>query len=281
MIVGFPVDEGVRRNKGRTGAAMAPEQIRDELYRMTPDAIAPRSFASVLRSTHDVGNLRVASSMEVMQERLGTFVATAFDAGIVPIILGGGHETAFGHFLGYAHSGRNVEIINIDAHADVRELVEGKGHSGSPFRQALEHDTKACRRYSVAGLQPMRNAEAHIEYLRRHGSRFYWADEFDRSSIDRLFVRSDDRHDLMVTIDMDAIDQTHAPGVSAPCAAGLDAGVVLEVARIAGRTAAVRSLDIVEVNPMYDADSRTSRLAARIIWSFLRGLTYRLLSNAR
>ncbi|HEV2873534.1 MAG TPA: class I SAM-dependent methyltransferase, partial [Thermoleophilaceae bacterium] len=46
-----------------------------------------------------------------------------------------------------------VEILNWDAHADVRELKQGQAHSGSPFRQAIEDASRVCRRYSVAGLQ--------------------------------------------------------------------------------------------------------------------------------
>src|SRR3712207_7676746 len=44
-----------------------------------------------------------------------------------------GHETGYGHFLGYARARKQVWILNWDAHPDVRELKDGQGHSGSPL----------------------------------------------------------------------------------------------------------------------------------------------------
>ena len=51
------------------------------------------------------------------------------------------------------------------AHPDVRPLKDGHGHSGSPFRQALEHPSGLCRDYTVAGLNPPAVARAHLDYL--------------------------------------------------------------------------------------------------------------------
>ncbi|MDX1548872.1 MAG: arginase family protein, partial [Rhodothermales bacterium] len=139
VILGFPCDEGVRRNGGRPGAAAAPDALRQALYRFTPDARHAEAFHDLLAHTADLGNLRVEGTMEEAQRALGRALAPFLQRGAVPIVLGGGHETAFGHFLGYAEAGRAVSILNVDAHADVRPLRDGRGHSGSPFRQALEH----------------------------------------------------------------------------------------------------------------------------------------------
>src|SRR5947209_4683156 len=57
VIVGFPVDDGVRRNGGRGGAAQGPAAIRQALYRLTPDPENHAEFVSLLGRTTDLGDL--------------------------------------------------------------------------------------------------------------------------------------------------------------------------------------------------------------------------------
>ncbi len=125
-ILGFPCDEGVRRNNARDGAAAAPDTIREALYRLTPDD--DPAFVQLLARTIDFGNLALATELHLSQDRLGVIVATCLEHGTIPLMIGGGHETAFGHFLGYVHAGRDVAALNWDAHPDVRPLNDGHGH---------------------------------------------------------------------------------------------------------------------------------------------------------
>ena len=80
---------------------------------------------------------------------------------------------------------------------------------------------------------------------------------------------------LMVTFDMDAVDQAFAPGVSAPCVNGLHHDLWLTAAYLAGRNEQVSSFDLSEVNPSFDRDGQTAKLAALTIWQFLLGLSQR------
>lgn len=274
VILGFPSDEGVRRNGGRPGAAKAPDEIRKILYKMTPDAENPQSFVHLIEHTNDIGTLAVSEDLHKDQQNLGDVVAGYLEQDIVPIILGGGHETAFGHFLGYAKAGLQAAILNVDAHTDVRPLKNGQVHSGSPFRQALEHRAGCCDTYLVAGLQPHSVAQSHLEYIDSHGGQYYFRDETNITNISGLFHAHESPR-LMVTFDMDAIDQAFAPGVSAPCANGLPPDLWLTAAYLAGRNEQVTSFDLSEFNPAYDRDSQTARLAALTIWHFLLGLSQR------
>ncbi len=273
-IAGFPVDDGVRINGGRVGAAHAPDDVRSTLYSMTPDSRSARQHASVLERTIDVGNLRTGRSLAEKQAALGSFVASCLSAGVVPVILGGGHETAYGHFLGYVDAGRPVNIVNVDAHADVRPLLGDQGHSGSPFRQALEHESARCQSYTVAGLQPGRNATAHMDFLERHGAEKIWADATTIEGLTSSLAPSEGGP-VMLTIDLDAVDHSYAPGVSAPTVDGLEQQLVVDFALRAGAAPSVSSFDLVEANPLVDEGGRTVRLAAHIIWTFLLGFSQR------
>src|SRR6476659_9227346 len=98
VIVGFPVDDGVCRNGGRVGAAQGPAAIRQALFRLTPDPENPAEFANLLGRTIDLGDLKPTGDLEADQENLGEVLAPHLSRGAVPIVLGGGHETAYGHF---------------------------------------------------------------------------------------------------------------------------------------------------------------------------------------
>lgn len=272
VIVGFPSDEGVRRNCGRVGAAGAPDRIRRVLYRLTPDAEAYEPFARLIQETTDLGNLVVTDDVERDQVALGEALEPYVAAGSFVILLGGGHETSFGHFLGYARSHRDVRIVNLDAHPDVRPVNSAGAHSGSPFRQALLDPSGRCRGYTVAGLRPQCVATAHLAFLAEHGARVVWGRDLDAGAAARLY---DGPGPILASFDMDAVSAAEAPGVSAPAPEGLTSATWLAAAQAAGRSPAVSSLDLVEVNPTVDPDARTERLAALTIWYVLKGLAGR------
>ena len=273
ILLGFPSDEGVRRNGGRPGAAAAPDAIRQALYKLTPDAHAHDAFIDLLAHTVDLGNLHLAATMEKSQQRLGEVLEPYLRMGAVPIILGGGHETAYGHFQGYVQAEHPVAILNWDAHPDVRPLRHGEGHSGSPFREALDHPSGVCTGYTVAGLLPHSVARAHLDYLQAQGAHFYWRDELTPTLIDACYSQS--KGSMMVTFDADAIDQVYAPGVSAPAVCGMAPNLWMKAAFEAGRCPRVTSVDVVEVNPSVDVGGQTVRLAALTVWHILRGLAER------
>lgn len=273
-LVGFPVDEGVARNGGRPGAAEAPSKLREWLYGMTPDARRHQAFVDLLRHTKDLGNLEEDGPLQERQDTLGAVLDPLLRQGVVPIILGGGHETAYGHFSGYVQAEQDVTILNWDAHPDVRPLVDGRPHSGSSFRQALEHPTGLCRHYTVAGLLPHSTAPAHLQFIEAHDGRYLWAENISRQTVEAIYEST--TGPTMVTFDLDAVDQAQAPGVSAPAVGGMDQELWLYAAYQAGRCPQVTSIDVVELNPPVDLDDRTARLAALTVMQILRGLADRL-----
>lgn len=274
VIVGFPSDEGISRNGGKVGASEAPDLIRQALYKLTPDPRTYDAFHRLLGQTLDAGNVSVSGEVESDQQRLGSLIAQWLSEDVIPIILGGGHETAFGHFLGYVEKNTPVEILNIDAHADVRPLKGGLAHSGSPFYQALEHPSRICEKYSVLGLAPWSVSRAHVQYLESKSASYNWLDEVTPALLEEHFGSLN--KPTMVTLDMDAVAQGSAPGVSAPAAMGLPLQVFCHAAFLAGTSRFVSSIDLVEVSPPHDIHERTTRAAALVIWHFLKGLAERL-----
>ncbi|MDZ7758217.1 formimidoylglutamase [Rhodohalobacter sp.] len=272
-LIGFPSDEGVKINGGRPGASKAPKLIFEELLKLTPHPIHFDKHIKSLERTESLNLLECSGDLSADHKRLGKSTASSLSDQVLPVILGGGHETAFGHFLGYAKSELPVNIINIDAHADVRELKKGKAHSGSPFRQAVEHQSGICKSYNVYGLNPASVLVDHLAYVQNRGEAV-----FEQSfSVDAILNRLNlfDENSIMVTMDMDAVRQADAPGVSAPNASGITKEDWLKLAYGFGNHPKVTSFDLCEVNPEFDRDNQTVKLAALTVWYFLLGVSLR------
>lgn len=276
-LVGFPSDEGVRRNGGRVGAAEGPGTLRAALYKMTPDARQAKAFARLLGRTVDLGDVPVTGDLEADQAALAEVVAALLDRGVTPVVLGGGHETTYGHARGFLDAGRPLHLLNWDAHADVRPLVDGPdgrplGHSGSPFRQALEHPSGGAASYTVAGLVPGRVAPAHAAYVQARGETV-WLDELGAERIDQISAGM--RPGTLVSFDLDLLDAGAMPAVSAPGAGGLSPALWLRAAEACARNRNAASFDVVELCPAFDRDGIGAALAARTVWHLLTGLAQR------
>lgn len=154
-LLGFACDEGVRRNKGRTGAADGPATLRRALANMASHQGHDRCV--------DMGTISVdGEQLEVAHQALREAVADCQRAGKRTLVLGGGHETAFGHGAGVldAFPGEKVGIINLDAHLDLR--FAECASSGTPFRQlALECDAQQRGfHYTCIGVSRAANTQA-------------------------------------------------------------------------------------------------------------------------
>jgi formiminoglutamase len=260
VLLGFPQDEGIRRNHGRVGAAEAPREIRRWLYRLTPwDGESDCDLAG--NPPLDAGDLRTSGDLEQSQEQFGAVIAELLRAGAVPIVLGGGHETAFGHYLGYPWPGH-------------------KGHSGSPFRQAIEHPSRPLPggRYICLGAEPSQVSRQHLDYVRERGGVVRWRSEVEedlKAALTTACLQFSAGGPVYVSLDADIVRSADVPGVSAPNPSGLEGRDVFAAMRAAAQLQAVTSFDIVEVCPPLDPDGQSARWAALTVWNILMGLTAR------
>lgn len=267
-IIGFASDEGVRRNKGRTGAAAAPAAVRK--------ALGPLAF-HLDRAVCDAGDVAVAGeALEEGQARLGGAVAALLDAGHLTVVLGGGHETAYASYLGVSAAeavqrGQRLGVLNLDAHFDLRD--EPTPSSGTPFLQMARAEAAAGRdfRYAVVGISEANNTRTLFDTAGRLGVR-YLLDEDCAPDRVQEFVASflAEIDVLYLTIDLDVLPAAVAPGVSAPAAYGVPLPVVSAVCRQVAASGKLLHCDVAELNPEFDIDNRTARVAARLVDTLLR-----------
>lgn len=260
VLLGYGVDEGIRRNQGRIGASLGPDAIRDRLGKL-----AYHHTTSIL----DGGDIHNSADLEHCQDQLAHAVANICSHQAIPVVLGGGHDIAYGHFKGLAaaHPDARIGIINFDAHLDYRE-PSPEGTSGTPFYQILnEYDAG----YLAIGIQKASNHKRMWDAALDKGARIIPLTKCDRlPSIKEdleAFISGYDA--IYITVDMDGFSSAYSPGVSAPNPIGLTPIFVLETIQHICSLTKVISLDIAETNPTYERDQSTARLAASIVYSFI------------
>lgn len=268
VLVGFCCDEGVRRNKGRVGAKDGPHAIRKALANLAWHQHHP---------VYDAGDVRCDDGdMEGAQSRLADVVADAIRSGHRPLILGGGHETAWGTFQGIvaAKPDANVGVINIDAHLDLR--ADEPGNSGTPFFQIAKWCEANARtfRYVCLGVAEPSNTLALFECAAELGGEWIPDDDFfppdrrePREYIDEFVRRIEHVH---LSIDLDVLPGATMPAVSAPAARGLALDILEVVLDRVLASGKVVGIDLVELNPRFDIDGNGARIAARLAYQITK-----------
>lgn len=273
VIIGVPQDKGVLRNKGRGGASKAPDEVRKQLYRLTPFNFRFKNQITRLK-IFDLGNLKVEGELEEIHERLAFVVEEIVKAEILPIVIGGGHDIAFPNYLGFAKNFEKEKkfVINIDTHLDVRESKVR--NSGTPFRQILESELKPDKIFEI-GIQSYANSIYHFEYAVENGVIVFTLDEVREKGFDFVFsiLRTEiGTHPAHLSFDIDSVRNADAPGASATYPDGLKAEDVLRLALFCGMNLNVNVVDISEINPEFDLDGKTARLASLFVLNFLTGV---------
>ncbi|MBS1549457.1 MAG: formimidoylglutamase [Bacteroidetes bacterium] len=260
---GFAVDEGVRRNKGRVGAKDAPDVIRRNMSNFPVQSSEFRLL--------DFGNVFCLNqNLEAAQKDLSERVSLALKNEAKSIVFGGGHEVTYAHYTGVkmAFPDQKIGIINFDAHFDNREPEPGVGaSSGTGFWQiAQEGEIHSLH----IGIQKNSNTKKLFETAEQFQMQYLLSDEiyfenlsYLKSRMDALFQKVDK---VYVTICMDVFNASIAPGVSAAAYNGIfaDATFMACFRHILHHNKTI-ALDVAEVNPQYDIQDRTARLAASLV----------------
>ncbi|TVR20896.1 MAG: arginase [Anaerolineaceae bacterium] len=264
VLLGLPQDEGVRRNRGRVGARHAPSAIREYFY---------RTVARTDITLFDAGDTRISDglTLEAIHERHQAIVAQIIADGKTLIVLGGGNDTSYPDCAALAQATDSQPLaFNIDAHFDVR--ADTPRNSGTPYRQLLEGGFIRADGFFEIGYQPFANPPAYHDYLREKGVQTFPLAAVRGEALPALLRRllaESDANAVFWGVDMDVVRASDAPGVSAVNPTGLSGEALCTVATIAGAEERTRLFEITEVNPHYDVDGRTSRLASAAIWHFL------------
>lgn len=280
-LLGLPDDLGVRLNHGRPGAKEGPTALRRALASFGADYDYHRSAAVDLH-VYDAGDIEPApgdseSALHATHDRVTRAVRELHEMGMVTVCVGGGHDLTFPSVRALSlHAKSPVGGINIDPHLDVRETVG----SGMPYRAAIQGGFLDAQRFVEFGVGRFANSAEHLEYLRSRSAAIIGVEKARdfKSAIPVAFDRAFPAGKAdpgFVSLDLDVLDGSVAPGVSAVNPDGLSVDRVLKVIERAGEHPAVKHFDIMELSPPNDHADRTARVAALCVLTFLAGFEER------
>jgi arginase len=279
----------------RRGVDMGPSAIRyadlaDELAAASVDAVDAGDLLVPRAEERDPGDksAKFLPEIEEVCTRLGDEVAGAIDTGHTPLVLGGDHAVAIGSLVGCSRDA-DVGAIWFDAHGDFNtpETSPSGNVHGMPLAAALGEGSFASEEWAHAtglreenvvyvGLRTLDESER--DAIRDSDMTAYTMRDIDERGItavvdDALDEATDGVDGIHVSFDVDWLDPDEAPGVGTPVRGGAtyrEAHAALETVAERDRAEDIlRSMDIVEVNPILDESNRTADIAAELAASAL------------
>ncbi len=278
VLIGAPDDRGVFNVGGRIGAATGPLAARTALDKL---------MLGPLDKGEDIST---CGFLEEAHRRLRAATTGALKSGQTPIVIGGGHDYGYPHIGGMADAFgvSKIGLINIDAHLDVRETTGGVITSGSPYFLALEEGCLQGPHFVEFGIQPHCNKADRFAYLKSRKARVLMLGDARggaggiinsfRRELKKLLAK---KLKVAVSVDLDAVANAYAPGVSAPQADGLTPAELFAIMEECGTSAGVVSLGFFELAPPLDRDDMTARLCATAIHRFVCAIPNRPASKRR
>lgn len=275
-LLGLADDLGVRLNGGRPGAKDGPRAFREAFSRFG----VGEPFGWDWPRVFDAGDIIPAKgegveALKKTHDRVTEAVKAMLDLGLFPIGIGGGHDLTYPFVRGVIEwyeatkqakraglrpMNQGFHGIYFDAHLDVRDTPG----SGMPFRELIEEC--GVEALTVLGLNPFANTREHVDWFLDNGGAFGEDDEIGVPTVERP---------TFVSFDLDVLDASCAPGVSALNPAGWSTGLAEAWLDGLGAESNVRCFDIMEFNPAQDPSGRTARVVVHLFLSFLHGFARR------
>lgn len=267
VLLGLACDAGVKRNQGRSGAAGGPVALRRAAANLAWHLTTP---------LYDGGDVVChQDELEIAQQLYAQQVAARLSEGHRVLGLGGGHEIAYGSFMGLVgHLCRDgnrprIGIVNFDAHLDLRQSA--KASSGTPFNQCalLCEQMGMPFHYTCIGVSRNNNTQALFERARQLGTQIVLDDQLHSWDLSPLIAALDkaaaEVDYLYVTLCLDVLPAQVAPGVSAPAGRGMELSLLEYAIDRLKRSNKIVMADIAELNPDCDQHNQTARVAARLL----------------
>lgn len=280
-IIGVPIDLGADRR----GVDMGPSAIRyahlqqkmEGLgYTVQDEGNVDVPIAEMCKITNP--KLKYIDCIIPISRRISGAVSTSIQAGHFPLVIGGDHSLSIGSVRGAARN-RKIGVIWIDAHADfntAETTPSGNIHGMSlailcglgdkSLVQLWDETTPVIdpRSIAIIGARDLDTGEK--ANLREAGAMVMSMEQVDRYGMVAVVEKAiehvaRDTDGLYLSLDLDALDPRHAPGVGTPVPAGLTERETHLACELMAETGKLTGMDVVEVNPILDVQNQTAKLA--------------------
>ncbi len=292
-IIGVPMDLGASRR----GVDMGPSALRV--------AGLQARIKQLGYQVEDIGNISVKQPEEMSYgekrakylaeiadacKDLGAMVEKSLEENLVPIVLGGDHSIAAGSLSGVAahfkKKEKRIGLIWLDAHGDINTpesspsgnvhgmpLAAAMGYGATELVELLDFKPKVePQNISLVGIRDLDSQEKKL--AKKSGVHVFTMRDIDERGMrevmsDALKYAMDDTDGISVSLDMDFVDPSDAPGVGTPVRGGVTYREAHLAMEMIADTEAMVSLEVVEINPVIDEHNRTALLGVELVLSAL------------
>lgn len=283
-IIGAPLDMSI----GMRGASYGPTALRASLG-VIPGGDLPHMHTGVAwkreLSAVDYGNAPIDPfSTERSMPPVRRLVREIAETKAIPVVIGGDHSLAYPNIAGVAdvYGKENVGVIHFDAHYD----AGGQGFGGhlishaQPVRRLVDEGHILGKNYIQVGLRGYWPGEEGFRWMRENNFRYHTMAEIERDGWDAVLKRvvkeaNDGPKYLYISFDIDVMDPAYTPGTGTPEPGGLTPREIFPLLRRLCTENNLVGFDLVELNPMNDANLTTTLYANRIVQECLTGIAMR------
>ncbi len=252
ILLGLPYD---KTSSFRIGTNKGPEEIRKASYCFEPYLMEYGISLDQLY-LHDAGDIEEIKNFEELREKISEAISRIIGKDKFPIILGGEHSVSPPIVSSIQKNVSDLKILVLDAHLDFRDEYEGMKHSHATVSRRIS-EIVGIENITVGGVRSISSESAEKERpLFFTPAQMKENDRFDE-------ILEETNEPIYLSIDMDVVDPSYAPGVGNPEPFGLSSFKMKElVSRLSPH---LIGMDIVEINPKYDRSNMTANLGARLI----------------
>ena len=240
--------------RGETGF-YDPE--RDEVYLAAPDRIVDCGDAYLVQGDIEQSFLHVEQ-----------YVRKIAASGAVPAVMGGDHSISIPVARGLDRF-KDLTVVQFDAHLDWTDARDGQRYgNGSPMRRMSEmaHIGDMVQ-IGLRGMGSSRKED--FDDARAYGSKLVPCSAVKRDGVEAVLEQIPAGRQMYVTIDIDSLDISIAPGTGSPMPGGLDYDQITALLAGVAARGEVVAFDLVEVAPQYDPAGVTTRVASLIMLNFM------------
>lgn len=265
VVYGFPFDA---TTISRSGANYGPRAIRETSVQYTNYQATFDFDLFEHLPLADAGDCQVAlGNTQKTFERVEADIAEIVAAGAIPVVFGGDHSVSIPVGKAAKKVGANPGWVQFDTHLDAAPDVGGETlNHCCTITRAVDNGYDPSKMVLV-GINGWMNPKTEMQYCKDHGIRVIWLEEIWQNgtawAIEQILERAGGEDGFYLTVDVDALDASHAPGTCAPTPGGMTTREVFEIIRGIS-PAGLTGIDIAEPAPSLDTSNRTQLLAGRI-----------------
>ena len=271
-VIGAPIDQGTTN---RPGTRFGPRGIREASQIYGSFFNQGKGIYDIELRRHklfnlkliDYGDIPVAPTLsELNLDIITNTIRRILRKKVFPVIIGGDHSITFPAVKAFKNN--PMDIVHFDTHLDFLDQEAGIVIShANPLKRASE--LKNINKITQIGIRGLLNPDYITNEAEKYGTNIITAENAIKNGMEWVINQIPDAENIYVTIDIDSLDPSCAPGTGTPEPGGFSYLQMREMLTSIPKKGNIIGFDIVEVNPLYDPSGITSQLASRLIIDFL------------